>query len=102
MGRYSVQLSPQLADFADVRSGRGARGLVPDVKEDSGRAGAGEGPPAGLFVLAGLREVEVTALEAGMNHATFDEWWDPFPRGVGPAGAYTSKLDVDRRARLIE
>ena len=51
---------------------------------------------------AGLRGVEVTALEARVYHATFEEWWEPFTLGVGPAGAYTSKLDVDRRARLIE
>ena len=51
---------------------------------------------------AGLRGVDVTALESRVYHATFEEWWGPFTLGVGPAGAYTSKLDADRRARVIE
>ena len=94
----------------DHGSGRGplslfwqaARELDPEVKDESRRAGAREGHLAELFVAAGLRGVEVTALEARVYHATFEEWWEPFTLGVGPAGAYTSKLDVDRRARLIE
>ncbi len=94
----------------DHGSGRGplslfwqaARELDPEVKDESRRAGAREGHLAELFVEAGLRGVEVTALEARVYHATFEEWWEPFTLGVGPAGAYTSKLDADRRARLIE
>ena len=94
----------------DHGSGRGplslfwqaARELDPEVKDESRRAGAREGHLAELFVAAGLRGVEVTALEARVYHATFEEWWEPFTLGVGPAGAYTSKLDADRRARLIE
>jgi SAM-dependent methyltransferase len=94
----------------DHGSGRGplslfwqaARELDPEVKDESRRAGAREGHLAELFVQAGLRGVEVTALEARVYHATFEEWWEPFTLGVGPAGAYTSKLDADRRARLIE
>ena len=94
----------------DHGSGRGplslfwqaARELDPEVKDESRRAGAREGHLAELFVEAGLRDVEVTALEARVDHATFEEWWEPFTLGVGPAGAYTSKLDADRRARLIE
>jgi len=94
----------------DHGSGRGplslfwqaARDLDPEVKDESRRAGAREGHLAELFVEAGLRGVEVTALEARVYHATFEEWWEPFTLGVGPAGAYTSKLDADHRARLIE
>jgi len=94
----------------DHGSGRGplslfwqaARELDPEVKDESRRAGAREGHLAELFVEAGLRGVEVTALEARVYHATFEEWWEPFTLGVGPAGAYTSKLDMDRRVRLIE
>ena len=94
----------------DHGSGRGplslfwqaARELDPEVKDESRRAGAREGHLAELFVEAGLHDVEVTALEARVDHATFEEWWEPFTLGVGPAGAYTSKLDADRRARLIE
>ena len=94
----------------DHGSGRGplslfwqaARELDPEVKDESRRAGAREGHLAELFVEAGLRDVEVTALEARVDHATFEEWWEPFTLGVGPAGAYTTKLDADRCGRLIE
>ncbi len=35
-----------------------------------------------------------------LEHPTFDAWWEPFTRGVGPAGAYLASLDADRRAAL--
>jgi hypothetical protein len=33
-------------------------------------------------------------------HPTFDEWWEPYTFGVGPAGEYVQQLDDDGRARL--
>jgi SAM-dependent methyltransferase len=81
---------------------RAARELDPDVEDQSRRAGVREGHLAELFVQAGLRNVESTALVATVVRASFEEWWGPFTLGVGPAGAYTSRLDADRRAELIE
>jgi SAM-dependent methyltransferase len=83
-------------------SWRAARELDPDVEDQSRRAGVRQGHLAELFVQAGLRNVESTALVATVVHASFEEWWGPFTLGVGPAGAYTSRLDADRRAELIE
>jgi hypothetical protein len=33
-------------------------------------------------------------------YETFDEWWDTFTLGVGPAGAYVTGLDQPTRAAL--
>jgi ubiquinone/menaquinone biosynthesis C-methylase UbiE len=79
-----------------------ARELDPNVADESRRPGARAGHLAELFVKAGLRRVESTALVATLVHATFEDWWAPFTLGVGPAGAYTARLDADRRAQLKE
>jgi hypothetical protein len=31
---------------------------------------------------------------------SFDEWWEPYTLGVGPAGGYVAQLDPPRRAEL--
>ena len=36
------------------------------------------------------------------QHPSFDEWWEPFTLGVGPAGAFAATLDPTARARLRE
>jgi ubiquinone/menaquinone biosynthesis C-methylase UbiE len=77
-----------------------ARELDPTVADESRRAGARAGHLAELFVNAGLRDVEATVLVATVTHASFDDWWEPFTLGVGPAGAYVAGLDVKRRAEL--
>jgi SAM-dependent methyltransferase len=79
-----------------------ARELDSDVKDESRRAGARAGHLAELFLAAGLRGVEETALVATVVHSSFDEWWEPFTLGVGPAGAYLAGLDGDRRAEIRE
>ena len=50
--------------------------------------GTREGHLAELFDAAGLRDIEATTLTASLEHPTFEEWWEPFTRGVGPAGSY--------------
>jgi SAM-dependent methyltransferase len=79
-----------------------AHELDPDATDQSRLAGARAGHLAELFMKAGLRHVEATALLATVTHASFEEWWEPFTLGVGPAGAYMSRLTADRRAALME
>jgi SAM-dependent methyltransferase len=79
-----------------------ARRLDPDIEDESQLAGAREGHLAELFDAAGLHEVEETILSASLEHATFDEWWEPFTHGVGPAGSYVASLDTEPRAELRE
>jgi SAM-dependent methyltransferase len=94
----------------DYAGGRGplgpfwpaARTLDPEVDDESGLAGTRYGHLAELFADAGLRNVEDTALAVNRDYAGFDDWWEPFTSGVGPAGAFVAGLDTGRRAELRE
>jgi ubiquinone/menaquinone biosynthesis C-methylase UbiE len=55
-----------------------------------------------LWLRAGLEAVETDALVVEATYRDFDDYWEPFTAGVGPAGAYTSSLDPGRRAALRE
>jgi SAM-dependent methyltransferase len=74
--------------------------LDPHARDESGLAGAREGHLAELFDAAGLRDIESTALTVRASFAGFDEWWEPFTLGVGPAGDYVRGLDATRRDEL--
>jgi SAM-dependent methyltransferase len=52
------------------------------------------------FENAGLAAVEVDALDDVAVFADFDDYWQPFLGGQGPAPAYAMALDDERRARL--
>jgi ubiquinone/menaquinone biosynthesis C-methylase UbiE len=79
-----------------------ARELDPGVHDESQLAGAREGHLSELFEAAGLRQIEATALSASLEHASFETWWEPFTRGVGPAGSYVASLEPDRQVELRE
>ena len=79
-----------------------ARQLDPAVHDESRLAGARAGDLTELLDGAGLDEIEETALPVSVEHRTFEEWWEPFTLGVGPAGGFTSRLDERRRAQLRE
>jgi SAM-dependent methyltransferase len=79
-----------------------AHALDPDVADESRLAGSREGHLAELFEEAGLREVEADALTVDVEHESFEDWWQPYTLGVGPAGAYVARLDADRQAELEE
>jgi SAM-dependent methyltransferase len=77
-----------------------AHELEPDVDDESRLAGARRGHLTELFAAAGLREVEEAAISADVEHPTFEEWWEPFTLGVGPAGAFVAGLDPTGQGRL--
>ena len=79
-----------------------ARALDPDVADESRLAGVREGHLAVLFEAAGLRAIEQAELWASFDHPSFEDWWEPFTHGVGPAGSYVAGLDPERRAELRE
>ncbi len=81
---------------------RAAHELDPTVHDESRLAGAREGHLAELFEAAGLREILETTVSARLEHPTFEEWWEPFTGGVGPAGAYVATLDPERQTELRE
>jgi SAM-dependent methyltransferase len=72
----------------------------PQFSDESDRAGARQGHLAELAETAGLRQVEEGVLSVEVEHATFEEWWEPYALGVGPVGVYVSGLDPERRAEL--
>jgi hypothetical protein len=47
-------------------------------------------------------EVQDTELAAPVEYASFEEWWEPYTFGVGPAGAYLAALDAQGRDELRE
>jgi SAM-dependent methyltransferase len=74
--------------------------LDPAVADESGLAGARDGHRVELLAAAGLEDVEQRELAVAHGHQTFDDWWQPFQLGVGPAGAHLASLDHDERAEL--
>ena len=69
----------------------------PRGSDEAGLAGAREGHLVELFGQAGLRDVQGSVVVADLEMETFEAYWEPFNRGVGPAGAYLQKLpDADR------
>lgn len=58
------------------------------------------GEIADLFVAAGVLDVVETTLSVSSTYADFDELWNGFLAGVGPAGAYCVSLDDAGRAAL--
>ena len=79
-----------------------ARELDPDVEDESQLAGAREGHLSELFEAAGLTDVEERTLTVTVEHPSFEEWWEPFTLGVGPAGGFAAGLDAERQAHLRE
>jgi SAM-dependent methyltransferase len=77
-----------------------ARELDSAVNDESRLAGANEGDLTELFEAAGLREIEEVPLVVRVEHESFEDWWEPYTLGVGPAGAYVAGLDEERREQL--
>jgi SAM-dependent methyltransferase len=55
---------------------------------------------AAAFTGAGLQQVDVSAIEIQMRFADFDDYWQPFLGGQGPAPAHAMSLDEPTRQRL--
>jgi SAM-dependent methyltransferase len=54
------------------------------------------------FTDAGLKDVETGAIDVDTVFADFDDYWQPFLGGQGPAPAFAMSLAEDRRALLRE
>jgi SAM-dependent methyltransferase len=110
MARVSVPDGVVAACVWDHAGGHGpisvfwdaARSLDQDVVDESQMAGARAGHLTELFGEAGLREVDETALEVVVEHATFESWWEPYELGVGPAGDHVAQLEPEERDALRE
>ncbi|RDH78218.1 class I SAM-dependent methyltransferase [Mycolicibacterium moriokaense] len=84
-----------LAPFWDV-----VHAIDPDAQDEALLSGAHGGHLTELFEAAGLDGVSEDSIAVDVVHPTFEEWWEPYTFGVGPAGDYVQRLDDAGRARL--
>jgi len=110
MGRVTRPGGVVAACVWDHAGGRGplsafwaaVRELDPAADDESGLAGVREGHLALLFAQAGLEQVQSGALTVRVRHASFEQWWERFMLGVGPAGDYVAALTQEHRDELRE
>jgi SAM-dependent methyltransferase len=69
---------------------------------ESGLSGARSGQLSGFLEAAGLGRIGEAELLATVEHASFEDWWEPFTFGVGPAGAYARALGEPELSELRE
>ena len=79
-----------------------ANALDPDAPRQTARPGTSRGSLEALLGEAGLGDIVGTELTVTVTHPTFDEWWEPYTLGVGPAGAYIDDLDAAALEELRE
>jgi SAM-dependent methyltransferase len=79
-----------------------ARSMDPGVHDESDLPGTRQGHLGELFAEAGLTDIFETPLDIAVEHHSFEEWWEPFTLGTGPAGVYTAALEPGRRHELRE
>ncbi|HJR92343.1 MAG TPA: class I SAM-dependent methyltransferase [Acidimicrobiia bacterium] len=110
MGRVTKPGGTVAASVWDLAGGRAphspfwkaARSLDPGAGGEGRLAGTSRGHLAEIATSAGLEVVESTELTTSSSFDTFDEWWDPYTFGVGPAGDYVARLDEEATGRLRE
>jgi SAM-dependent methyltransferase len=74
--------------------------IEPDARDEALLSGAHRGHLTQIFDAAGLGDVAEASISVDVVHPTFEEWWEPYTLGVGPAGEHVQRLDDDGRARL--
>ena len=78
------------------------KSVVPQADDEVGRAGTRRGELAALLQDAGCRDIAQTELTVTVTSPTFEDWWEPYTLGVGPAGAQLLALDPERRNAVRE
>lgn len=76
------------------------RDLDPSAPTEDGLAGARDGHLVELCAEAGLRDAVGSRLTVVVPCSSFEEWWEPYTFGVGPAGVHVQGLDHDDRESL--
>ncbi len=74
--------------------------LDPDHPGERDFQGGSREGLVGILEAAALDRVETVELAVTVTHPTFEEWWEPYLHGVGPAGESIAALDPDTRSRL--
>ncbi len=81
---------------------RAVRGTGAGAPETPGQQGTRQGQLPEVATAAGLRAVESGELTVEVHYDTFEEWWEPYTLGVGPAGDHVAGLDDAGREALRE
>lgn len=76
------------------------RAADPQQEGEDDYAGVHEGDLATLFRSAGLADLTESVLTVHVPFDSFEQWWEPYLLGVGPAGQYIKELDDAGRARV--
>lgn len=108
MGRVTAPggiVAANVWDFAGERAPlslfwRAVAESDPAAHDESGLPGARAGHLRQLFEQAGLSGIQSLELTIHSSYDSFDEWWQPYTLGVGPAGDYVAGLDAEAREAL--
>ena len=79
---------------------RAVKRYDPGAMDETGFPGTQEGQLEELFGAAGLERVEGAGLSFDVEHTVFEDWWQPFTLGVGPAGSYVAGLPPEEQRRV--
>lgn len=77
-----------------------ARTIDPDVEGERAMPGTAEGDIAARLEAAGLQDVGGDPLVVRVEYAGFDDFWEPFTYGIGPAGGYLLGLPAAHQDEL--
>lgn len=73
------------------------KSVKPDSKDERDRAGTKQGEIAERMRRVGLAEVTDGALEVEVSYTGFEDFWEPFTHGVGPAGQALASFSDEQR-----
>jgi SAM-dependent methyltransferase len=71
-----------------------------DKKDERHMKLSREGQLGEAWKKAGLKSVQERLLVIEQSYSSFDDYWEPFLKGAGPAGAYAVSLPEERRRQL--
>lgn len=77
------------------------RVVDPAVPGEGHLPGTRRGHLGQLMRAAGIDDVDEGSLEVTVPFGSFEEWWEPYLLGVGPAGSYLARVE-GRRQHAIE
>jgi SAM-dependent methyltransferase len=92
-------------DFAGRRSPldpfwAAAHDVTPGLRDETDLPGVRAGQLAELFAAAGLPDADSGEVAVEVEHPSFDDWWEPYTFGVGPAGLHVASLAELQREHL--
>jgi SAM-dependent methyltransferase len=79
---------------------RAVRAVGADSSGEQGRPGTSEGDLVERLRGAGLEDAEDGTLTAHAEYEGFDDFWNPFLYGVGPAGQHLRAMDQREQDRI--